>query len=193
MGIDVNNIKFWRINEFIHEYTVPGLHSFLSEHENEIEKEVNEFANGEFTGAHNFPTNNNNLNNFITSICKFILSKYYLVGEQYSDLSVAIYTQSKDHNQELYHTHRSKSLGSASLTSTTYLNPPPKEEGGGISFYLHDNDRPIIQPEIDKIYFFPGWVLHTPLPQSSLINRYCFNWVYQCNMRPIHKLTADIW
>ena len=74
-----------------------------------------------------------------------------------------------------------------------YLNPPLPNEGGGLEFYFHDDGREIIYPNKDEIYFFPSWVLHKPLPQTSNKVRYCLNWGYDCSNRPIHKLTNTRW
>ena len=50
-----------------------------------------------------------------------------------------------------------------------------------------------IFPEKDVIYTFPSWLNHKPLPQTTDTPRYSINWGYNCNLRPIHKLTGDRW
>ena len=74
-----------------------------------------------------------------------------------------------------------------------YIDPPLENEGGEIQFYLEGNNQPKILPQKNCVYFFPSWLMHRPLPQTSPQNRMCLNWSYTSSNRPLHKLTGDIW
>ena len=100
-----------------------------------------------------------------------------------------IYYQDKETFQSVFHNH----YDDLTLTATTYIDPLDSDEGGEIQFYSHQHNIISISPEIDCIYFFPGWLLHRPLPQNTNKKRICINWGVDCNNRPIHKLTGDRW
>ena len=50
-----------------------------------------------------------------------------------------------------------------------------------------------INPIPNKIYIFPYWMDHRPLPQKDSEWRISVNVEYKCNMRPIVRDTGAMW
>jgi hypothetical protein len=75
-----------------------------------------------------------------------------------------------------------------------YIDPPGPGEGGEIIFNgIVFKNTFKLTPQPGKIYIFPSWLYHTPLPQTTLTNRISLNWGYLSRLRPIHKITKQLW
>lgn len=182
------NIEFFRIDRYIHSYKVEGLHSFLSRFREEfnsifLEKQK---VKGNIL---NEEINNPIIEEGLDKIFINIIENNYIVDRRWAASSLNLYSQNNKYSQSIYHNH----IDSSAITATTYLDPTTPQEGGGIQFFLHQTEEIIINPLPDYIYFFPSWIMHKPLPQTSTQNRYCVNWGYECSKIPIHKLTGDKW
>ena len=92
-------------------------------------------------------------------------------------------------NHSFLHNH---AHAPGSMCGVFYLNIP--RDGGEILF----ENKPMleglyIKPQIDNVYLFPIWLAHKAMPHTSGDFRICFNWTYGGNVRPMYKLTGDIW
>ena len=187
MLLDFNNISFKKIDSFIHAYHIPFLHDYLLSFKEEwiriFEKKIIEKKKKNQLG--NILINNEKIDNIFTQI----LYNYYLIDKTWViDNPFGIYIQDKDSSVSAYHNHTPNTIA-----STMYINPPLENEGGEIQFYLHEIYQPKILPQRDYIYFFPAWLMHRPLPQTTNQKRICINWSYNSSKRPTHKLTGDRW
>jgi hypothetical protein len=81
------------------------------------------------------------------------------------------------------------------ICGVMYLDLP--RIGGEIEFIEYPDrgeNNPIkIKPQEDKIYLFPSWLYHRPLPHISPITRICINFGYVSNSRPILKNYGIRW
>jgi len=120
------------------------------------------------------------------------IKKEFFVGDLIGDKGLGLYIQDNKTSTLKLHDHIGE-LGS--IQAVFYLNIP--QSGGEILFrYLENSewgDELILKPKINQIYFFPYWLPHTPLPQEDETPRFCFNFGYESNERPIHKLSGDRW
>lgn len=122
------------------------------------------------------------LKEFITDY-NFIMDTGALLG------SLRLYIQDNKFYKSEYHNHISSP---GNICSVFYLNIP--KEGGELSFSSSKfKEEIIIKPRENKIYFFPKWLDHKPLPQEDPTPRLCFNWDYPGNTRPIVKYTKANW
>ena len=186
----MNNIKFKRIHTYIHAYTLSGLSNFLSSYEKELNGIY--FKSKENRGkddVYNESILNPNLIKPLTNILLHIVDKFYMVDKNWENKGFMLYSQSSQDNESIFHHHQNDS----SIVSTMYLNIPRVGDEGGLEFFFNSEDRKIIYPEEDDIYFFPSWSLHRPLAHKGDKIRHCINWGYNCSKRPIHKLTGDRW
>lgn len=189
MLLDNLNIRFSRLDKYIHTYYIEGLNDILSKQSEFLINEVRGFDEGWDKKSLNFHTENKVINQDLVSLLYKIVENNYLIDIPWRHSDPGIYWQNKETYQSLYHNHYTTST----IASTTYINPLEKDEGGGIEFFFHQNHLITILPEPNHIYFFPSWVLHRPLPQNTDKDRICINWGVESSKRPIHKLTGDRW
>ena len=184
-------VEFKRFHKYIHVYKVKNLYELLGSYQEELYKEALDFeSNNPNKDVENFSPQNREIHINLNKIFNKILRKYYIAGST-PDLNpgIGVYFQNNSISKNYYHNH----YYNRSLVATTYLNPPLEGEGGEISFYINENKIINILPQPNLIYFFPGWLLHKPLPQKSTTPRFCFNWGYNGHKKPIHKITGDRW
>lgn len=121
-----------------------------------------------------------------------LIEKNYFVGEKLHPGGIAVYIQDNKNNTSILHNHISEM---STIGGVFYLNIPQK--GGEILFRDLENnqwgDELIIKPELNKVYVFPYWLPHAPLPQQDETPRICFNWRYGTTQRPIHKYYLIKW
>ena len=190
--IDIDTqVKFWRKDDYIHQYYVEGIHDKLQEclPIDYLEKEYNQQKEGmNFNNIANFKIDLNRVM-WLDNICRSIIQRYYLVDKYFQQIYFMAYYQSSSDNRSIWHSH----IDVSTILATIYINPTKEGEGGELELF-HPFEGPMkIQPEKDQIYVFPSWMLHRPLPQTREEPRICLNWGYVSSMRPIHKLTADRW
>lgn len=131
------------------------------------------------------------LNNFLLPKLNKIVEENYYVGKRYTEGKISIYIQEpneKEENHSYLHNH-AHTLGN--ICGVFYLNIP--QDGGEFHVYNPPFIDQIIKPQIDKIYLFPNWLMHRAISHKGDKKRICFNWWYGGNIRPIHKLTGQLW
>lgn len=184
-----DKIKFYDYHPFIHAYHIEGIHSWLLQFKEDL---INRFLDQQAKANnidHSFNVNivNEVMRNTLADIFSFIVEEYYLVDEAYSmSNAFGVYVQNNERSDSFYHTHYRNTLA-----ATLYIDPPVS--GGELSIMEHEKNPIAIQPKKDYIYFFPGWLMHKPMPQQDTTYRVCINWTYACNTRAIHKLVGSKW
>jgi len=115
-----------------------------------------------------------------------IVHKNFIVGPLCRPVRTWIYVQNDKTNVIAFHNHASTST----VNGVFYIDPPKK---GGETQFIFYGKKSIIKPEINKIYFWPYWLEHTPLPQKDHKWRISVNMEYYCRERAIVKKTGVWW
>lgn len=189
--VDINKAKFWRGNEYLHCFIIEGLHEWLKPFKQEIIKDYNEWViKGNNEGIANFSISNQNLNVELSNLFFDLLNKWYTVDPPFKPLTaIGAYYQDNKSGISNFHNHYKVS----DINFTTYIDPPNPNEGGELQVYFHEENQDKINIEKDTIYCFPGWLMHRPLPQTSLTPRICFNWGYRSYSPIFNKASGDRW
>tara|TARA_R110000787_G_scaffold132815_1_gene245095 strand:+ start:47 stop:595 length:549 start_codon:yes stop_codon:yes gene_type:complete len=182
-------MNFFQINKWLHSYDL-SCYNYVKKNEFYFNKFYEENKPNNHLKGVNVPLEDGEIYNIISqNLLKIILQNYY-VSPNHQNHSLGIYKQDNTNNIRNPHNH----ILSASITSVFYINPPKSKEGGGITLYFSNlNEYITIHPIPGKVYFFPSWVYHTPEPQTSPTPRFSINWGYMSRIRPIHKITGDLW
>jgi len=189
-------IKLNRISPYIHEYSFP-FHDLIKEYKDIIIKKFYEVQEPTFgsNSAANFPTGEELgiAPKLLTSQIMHIVRKYYIIEEVIDpDDHFGLYVQNKEYSASVFHNHiNTPNFGA--MVGTFYIDPPNENEGGGLSFMFHEKTKFGIPVKKDKLYLFPNWVLHAPLPQAKEDWRICFNYSIYSIRKPLNKFTGDIW
>ena len=131
------------------------------------------------------------VNDYILPKLEQIVKKYYYAGENFAEGRLSVYVQPPNQSKEeesFYHNHIHVP---GNICGVFYLNLP--KQGGGFQVWNSPYLDYVLKPQLDKVYLFPTWLMHRALPHKDNINRMCFNWIYNGNIKPIHKLTGIIW
>ena len=110
----------------------------------------------------------------------------FIVGPLCKPIRTWIYVQNDKNNVVALHNH----ISTSTINGVFYIDPP--KEGGETQFLFYGK-KFIIKPEINKIYFWPYWLEHTPLSQKDHKWRISVNMEYYCRERPIVKRTGIWW
>ena len=179
-----------KLHKYLHEYDFPyhdyliGNYNFFKNHYLKGINEANKI------GSNNVIFYDNPIWEFLNEKLVKIVQENYYVSNYFNHSGIGIYMQDNKNNVLLTHNH----IDVSTITGVFYINPPKEEEGGGLKFCPNSLDYPFtIQPKKDKLYLFPSWMMHVPLPQTTQTPRVSLNWGYASGIRPIHKITGDIW
>ena len=115
-----------------------------------------------------------------------IVHEEFNVSEKLNPIQTWIYVQNNKHSNNVWHNH----VNTSSINAVYYIDPPA--EFGGLEMSL-DGRKFTIEPEVNKLYLFPYWMDHRPLPQESNNWRISVNIEYLCFQRPIYKKTDTLW
>lgn len=186
-------MAFVRINKYIHEYDFK-VNTILNPHLPKIEEYfINNYEKTLKTKVANLPLGDfiPNLNNLLVKEVYKIIYKYYNVTKnyyRYNNVSVYYQTQSKYVNQFHNHKHDNNDI-----VGTFYIHNLSPNDGGNLEFWLPPDPIQSITPQINKLYLFPGWLLHRPSPHTGEGKRFCFNIGFNNKFNPVHKITGDKW
>lgn len=185
-----NKIKFERLDDYFHAYYVEGLHDRLVKYKDSLVKEFMDNYKEFFKERKvNVTCEIKEFNDEFMPLMYYIVENYYEADEAWKHTTFGTYLQDNKRQINQFHTHWSQTT----LSSVMYIDPLEKDEGGELELWFPPAPAWKFQPEKDYIYFFPSWVLHRPVEQKVDKKRICMNWGYQCNKRPIHKISADRW
>ena len=117
-----------QIHPYIHEYEFP-YHDYLL---NNLDFFTNHFLKGIDEARKNSKNNvffyNNSIWRFLNKKLVEIVQKNYYVDDYFIDSKMGIYMQDDKNGVYTPHNH----VGNYSIIGVMYINPPKKEEGGGL-------------------------------------------------------------
>ena len=184
------------IHNYIHEYDLNysdvflvNLSSILGEHREGYENRKR--GGGSLT---DITLQNPIINNFIIPKLHKVVTDNFYVDPPLIEYGIRVYKQTSKEYKSALHSHIHIMH---SISAVFYLNIP--QEGGEIYFEYMKGSRfgnleLKLKPLINKVYLFPSWLPHTPLPhKDENITRLSFNWGYGSDARPRHKATGTIW
>ena len=186
--MSLNKANYIPLDEYLHAYHVPNFHKTLLNYKDLIIEEFYQKKGKE----NNVIINNLKLKKYLDKHLFFILNKFY-ISEIYPSYNQYLsYVQDNNHpGDPNFHNHINDKVN---ITAVMYINPPKAGEGGEISFcFTHSNNVKTFQPQEDMIYLFPSWAFHKPEIQTTETPRICINWGIYSYIRPIHKITGNIW
>ena len=175
---------FKRIHPYLHEYDFP-YHDYIKEFKSEI-LEAYEVQKHQAT-SYDIEIHNPVLEKFLIEKLLKITHKNYIVGERRIECGIRAYIQNNEYYMSKFHNHAAVP---GNICCVFYIDIP--KVGGELEFHFGEY-KVKIKPEKDKIYFFPIWAYHKPLPQEDEETRICFNWSYGGNIRPINLITSEPW
>ena len=105
------------------------------------------------------------------------------LDHQINEVMPWIYVQNNIHYKSEWHNHDRTST----INAVFYIDPP--KDGGElcISYPPVLGNVVMVKPEVNKIYIFPYWLYHKPMPQKDSHWRISVNLEYHCSPRPIIK------
>ena len=188
-------IKFERINEFIHSYTFP-FHDLLKHFKKHLieQWETYQLPNDDSNGVFNFISDEriDIIHQLFIPHIMHIANENYILQIPKINKDFGIYVQNQQFNARVFHSHPS-TPNTAAMLATFYIDPPSKNEGGGLDFMFTPDYIENVKVEKNKIYFFPNWLLHCPAAQKSNDFRICFNYTIHSIKKPLNKISGDIW
>jgi len=181
----MNDFSFNRLHKYVHEYDFP-YHDFLSSFKGRV---LEEYGNkGDMYGPiSNIGCEIKEINDFLIPKLNLLVESYYSLDKPWAPHGIMLYVQDNKDSNHTFHNH----MGAPVLTGVFYLDPP--QNGGELEIMDLPFDSIKIKPKKDKVYIFPSWAYHRPLPQEDTTPRISFNWGYISSKRPVHKLSGDIW
>ena len=175
-------MTFRPIHPFIHEYDFPFAEEFAA-HKDEIIRQFkakidssNKNNRQNYTVVYQDPQ----LQSIVQERFDKIIHENYAVSPRIRPTTMNIYLQNNKHAANLWHDH----VLTSTINAVIYFNLP--ESGGGFEFN-YQGDIGQLKPQEGKIYLFPYWLLHRPLPQEDEDYRICINLEYLCQSRPMHN------
>lgn len=103
-----------------------------------------------------------------------------MVYNEFKPIKAWLYCQNNEHFASKAHTH----INTSTINAVTYIDIP--SDGGALELdIMHETLQ--LKPDPDKIYFFPYWVVHKPLPQKDKQWRICINLEFFDECRPLRK------
>lgn len=103
-----------------------------------------------------------------------------LPGDEFRPIKPWIYCQNDTYSSPFSHCH----IETSTINAVTYCDVP--SEGGALELEILGETIELV-PEPNKIYFFPYWVVHRPLPQKDKEWRLCINLEFYDINRALRK------
>jgi hypothetical protein len=182
------------IHDYIHECDFPSS-QFLRENKDNLIRFYKDTINDPKINVINtFDVNLNNtpLSSFFNKPIKNLIEEHYIVKSSPFDIVFNLYVQDNKSSKGGFHNHIHTPM---TICGVMYLDVP--KEGGEIEFIhypFNKESNPIrVKPQEDKLYLFPSWLYHRPLPHTSNITRICINMGYISNSRPLLRNIGKTW
>ena len=115
-----------------------------------------------------------------------VIEDTFDVSAPFEPVRTWIYVQNKEHYNAVWHNH----VNTSTVTGVYYIDPPKKS--GGLNLRMEGAEA-VIHPVANKLYMFPCWLEHRPLPQDDEDWRISVNIEYFCAPSPTVKKTGIIW
>ena len=175
------------IVDFIHEYDFP-YHDYLLTYKEDILTHYFHYKSQDSTLT-DFVYKNKDLSSFLFPKLNKIVEDNYWGDKHITNNPLRIYIQDNSTPHPLNFQHHA--YGISSLVGVFYLDLP--KNGGDLQFLNVENESIFtLKLQKNKLYTFPSWLPHKPIPQEDNTPRVCFNWHYACNTRLIHKINTNI-
>ena len=137
--------------------------------------------------SHNVEFYHNEFTTVVGDKFQEVVHTLFDVGEILRPVKTWIYLQ----NNETFSSHWHNHLSTSAVNAVFYIDPP--QNGGELECCYNVEERFKITPRANKLYLFPGWMPHRPLPQEDCSWRIAVNLEYCCRERPILKKNSVIW
>lgn len=173
--------NFIELSPFVHQYDFP-ISNYLTPYIDDI---IDQYKKHYIhLDGYSMPYFNDEVTQKLETDFVKLITNNYKVSSQIKPIQPHVYYQDLTHQKNSLHNHNATST----LNAVFYLKLP--KEGGGIEFIDEEMvSHQLNSPEIDKIYVFPYWLSHRPLPHTSNDIRISFNLEYFCVERPRHYAT----
>ena len=183
-------MKFVNDYRYLLEFDFPSS-QFLEKHKDSLFQAYVESRKTLYKG-NDFTLINSPINHYFNQKIKNLIEDNFYLNHTNVDIGLNLYVQDNENNASIFHNH---SHTPSSICGVFYYNIP--KEGGEFEVFDYPN-HPIensiqFKPQEDKIYVFPPWLYHRPLPQKDKTPRLCINFQYIGDSRPIMKKFGFIW
>ena len=166
------------------------IEEFTDKHISSIKEDFEKFWDDPNREGNDMVIRNEEFTSYITLQISNIIENIFIIGPKISYISTLnLYVQTNTCGTSYFHNH----VQSPGNVCTTFYKNIPKEGGEIIFNNSKLNGEVKIKPKINKLYIFPKWLDHTPLPQLDKEPRFCFNWDYPGALRPTLKKTGELW
>ena len=179
-------MSFKPIHPFVHEYDFP-ISDEIAKHEDAIVKQFLEEQDTTYKNnqvGYNVIYRDSTLTETIEERLDKVINDNYILSPRIKPIQMNIYVQNNERSNNLWHQH----IFSSTISGVIYHNLP--KDGGGFEFN-YQGDLYDIKPKENKLYLFPYWLVHRPMPQQDSGYRICINIEYLCQSRPMHKHQVD--
>lgn len=172
------------LTDYLYEIDFPYIHKMEHHKQKIIEiynKDIDELKKEGFL---NVKYKDENLKKNLKKVFYSILHEHFELSPSLKPFEIHCYIQTKNDFFSVWHNH----IHASTLAATFYLDIP--KVGGEIEFGDHRyGGNTIVKPLLNKLYVFPSWMYHRPLPHyDENITRICVNLDYFCLERPKPKL-----
>ena len=183
----MKDYNFKQAYKYVHEYDFPIKEHFFPYIDDMKKQWEEKYDEDRIEGqkTYNIIYENPQLLKLVEKEFTDLIHTNYVTSPTIVPIELNLYIQNQN-SRSIYHNH----LKGSSLTATLYLALPKK--GGELSFIVGDKTVDI-KVQLDKLYVFPSWLFHAPLPQEDDMDRICINLEFFSLQRPVHKTTHEVW
>ena len=123
---------------------------------------------------------------------KNIISETFEFDWWTDEIFFHIYVQDNKNYNSAWHCHLrgQPNLLDPSIVGCLYIDPPPTPS---FEFAVTPELVQQIAVEKNKLYIFPSWLQHRPIPQDDPTTRISICWGVMSKNRPIYKQSNIIW
>jgi hypothetical protein len=177
------------LNMYLLEFDFPSS-KFLRNYKEEL---LGDFLNNtNANGARDMALIESPICDYFEDKIKHIIEDNFHLNHTKYPVQFNLYAQNHENFGSNFHTH---SHSPSSICGVFYLDIP--QEGGEFEIFHYPYisiDKPFrFKPQEDKLYLFPPWLHHRPLPQKDKEYRICINFNYVGDSRPMLKSLGNIW
>ena len=166
------------INKYLLEVDFPYNDNILPYKKDMIDQFKKNVKKNYRLGGSNVLYKNEGVRKNLETIFLDIIKKCFIVSPNLNRIEPFIYISTKEEYRSVWHNH----VDSATISATFYLET--NDKGGGLEFAFNNPQDPIIYPKKNKLYLFPSWMYHRPLPPEDDKIRICVNMEYFSFQRP---------
>ena len=145
-----------------------------------------------FSVFYNNPVLENNIGPRILQAVK----NNFTVDLHDEDVPFHVYVQTNKRFTNVFHTHMlgQRDFIDPSIVGCLYLDPP--KNGGALEFCIIpniENGTIAIPVETNRLYLFPSWLYHRPMPQEDEDERISICFSIRTYNRPVYRAENIVW